>query len=122
MANKEERIEVCTYDLNNMNGNGDIPIDILKVYTHQEAIKVMAKGIFEDMLKGHNLTWEDADISAKKPFINQAEAALNALLKGVIKKKDNAVYELYTYNNSEKVTIGYAENMTDEKELEIKYK
>jgi len=46
-----------------------------------EAINIMAKAIFEDMLKGHNLTWEDADISAKKPFINQAEAALNALLK-----------------------------------------
>lgn len=42
----------------------------------------MAKAIFEDMLKGHNLTWEDADISAKKPFINQAETALNALIKG----------------------------------------
>lgn len=38
------------------------------------------------------------------------------------KKKDNVVYELYAYNNGEKVTIGYSENMTDEKELEIKYK
>lgn len=48
----------------------------------QEAINIMAKAIFEDMLKGHSLTWEDADISAKKPFINQAETALNALIKG----------------------------------------
>lgn len=36
--------------------------------------------------------------------------------------KNNIVYELYTYNNGEKITIGYSENMTDEKELEIKYK
>lgn len=58
----------------------------------------------------------------KKVIDKEPKEALNALLKGVIKKKDNTVYELYTYNNGEKVTIGYSENMTDEKELEIKYK
>lgn len=109
MINKEERIEVSTYDLNNMNENGDIPIDILKVYTRQEAIEVVAKRlIFEGVnhLECHTI----------------AKWCLDALLKGVIKKKDNTVYELYTYNDGEKVTIGYSENMTDEKELEIKYK
>lgn len=121
MANKEERIEVSTYDLNNMDENGDIPIDILKVYTHQEAIEVMAKALFleDDFGRRWDLVTNE-DI--KEGYRQRAKAALNALLKGVIKKKDNTVYELYTYNNGEKVTIGYSENMTDEKELEIKYK
>ena len=119
MANKEERIEVCTYDLNNMNGNGDTPIDILKVYTRQEAIEVMAKALCHRHCPEKVCT--SCDEWEKYGTKEDAEAALNALLKGVI-KKDNTVYELYTYNNGEKVTIGYSENMTDEKELEIKYK
>lgn len=124
MANKEERIEVCTYDLNNINGNGDIPIDILKVYTRQEAIEVMAKAMFEWQRPGcrGDVPIEDVWNNEQEGYEKLAEVALNAFLKGVIKKKNNAVYELYTYNNGEKVTIGYAENMTDEKELEIKYK
>ena len=43
MSGKEERIEISTYDLNNKEWNGDIPIDILKVYTRPEAIEVIAK-------------------------------------------------------------------------------
>lgn len=81
MADKEERILCNSYDgiQAQLMANNNIGM------TRQEAIEVMAKAIFEDMLKGHNLTWEDADISAKKPFINQAESALNALLKGASK-------------------------------------
>lgn len=109
MADKEERIEISTYDFNNKEWNGDIPIDILKVYTRQEAIEVIAKRlIFE------GVNYFECNAIAKW--------CLDALLEGVIKKKDNTVYELYTYNNGEKVTIGYSENMTDEKELETKYK
>lgn len=124
MANKEERIEISTYDLNNKEWNGDIPIDILKVYTRQEAIEVMAKAIFEWQRPGcrGDVPIEDVWNNEQEGYEKLAEVALNALLKGVIKKKDNTVYELYTYNNGEKVTIGYSENMTDEKELEIKYK
>lgn len=43
MADKEERIEISTYDLNNKEWNGDIPIDIHKVYTRQEAIRRIAR-------------------------------------------------------------------------------
>jgi hypothetical protein len=75
MADKEERILCLKVDdkdfvyLPNAK-NYKVPEDIYKVIiggsmTKQEAIEVMAKAIFEDMLKGHNLTWEDADISAK---------------------------------------------------------
>lgn len=35
MAEKEERIEISKYDLNNKEWNGDTPIDIQKVYTRQ---------------------------------------------------------------------------------------
>lgn len=48
MPDKEERIEISTYDLNNKEWNGDIPIDIHKVYTRQKAIEVIEKRlIFE---------------------------------------------------------------------------
>lgn len=90
----------------------------------QEAIEVMAKAMFEWQRPGcrGDVPIEDVWNNEQEGYEKLAEVALNALLKGVIKKKDNTVYELYTYNNGEKVTIGYSENMTDEKELETKYK
>ena len=68
MADKEERIEISTYDLNNKEWNGDIPIDIHKVYTRQETIQVMSDALYSNVF----ITREHA--------VKGAEAALNALL------------------------------------------
>lgn len=81
MANKEERIEISTYDLNNKEWNGDIPIDILKVYTRPEAIEVMAKEIYKRR-------WFVSECKNKNTLgfsicKDYAEIALNALLEGV---------------------------------------
>ena len=76
MAEKEERIEISKYDLNNKEWNGDTPIDIQKVYTRTEAINRLAKKIDEAYIdeNGCNkgLTMEEL-----------AKVALDALLSGV---------------------------------------
>ena len=69
MAEKEERIEISKYDLNNKEWNGDIPIDIHKVYTRQEAIGCIAKALCGD------------DVM-REGYYQMAEAALNGLLEG----------------------------------------
>ena len=77
MADKEERIEVSTYDLNNKEWNGDIPIDILKVYTRQEAIETIKKSLKKIQC------WPDSFNDSI------AETALNALLAEALNVKDD---------------------------------
>ena len=84
MANKEERIEISTYDLNNKEWNGDIPIDILKVYTRQEAIEVMAKGMCK---RATEVIKNNETVVFNYGFY--AEAALNALLAEALNVKDD---------------------------------
>lgn len=69
MGEKEERIEISKYDLNNKEWNGDAPIDIHKVYKRQEAIEHIAKALC-------------ADDVMREGYYQMAEAALNALLEG----------------------------------------
>lgn len=79
MAEKEERIEISKYDLNNKEWNGDTPIDIQKVYTLQEAINRMAKAIFNYYTDGiEPQNWKLKEV--RDNFNKVAEAALNALL------------------------------------------
>lgn len=87
MADKEERIEISKYDLNNKEWNGDTHIDIQKVYTRKEVIERMAKAIcrtygedcetcrFNGNEKGCKRYLEFRN------YIAMAEAALNALLE-----------------------------------------
>lgn len=100
MADKEERIEISTYDLNNKEWNGDIPIDILKVYTRQKAIEIMAKAICrqDNLLESCRQCLTQCDKEKQKnmcehilkkrkdniepSYFDKAEAALNALLGG----------------------------------------
>ena len=78
MTEKEERIEISKYDLNNKEWNGDIPIDIHKVYTRQEAIERMAKAMIDMAFTGNYSRFEDTCIV--EDAIPYAEAALDALL------------------------------------------
>lgn len=98
MEDKKERIEICIYDLNNKEQNGDTPIDILKVYTRQEAIEVMAKAICmqDNLLESCEQCLTQCDKEKQKnmcehilkkrkdniepSYFDKAEAALNALL------------------------------------------
>ena len=85
MAEKEERIEISKYDLNNKEWNGDTRIDIQKVYTRKEVIERMAKAMCHSPFE----SCEGCIVQKKKQACKQAlegmkelaEAALNALLE-----------------------------------------
>lgn len=89
MAEKDEKIEISKYDLSKKEWNGDIPIDIHKVYTRQEAIERMANVIRKKLFKNEGPTQKIKEEGLEQEYNRYvdvmceciAEAALNALLE-----------------------------------------